>query len=313
MVIGRRKIARGRPSGASSRDGGASSRRAAAGFPAISNNLLMERVEQHTVGVSGPRVRSTTSVGASLALGATASRYGGASSRRAAAGFPAIFNDLSAERVDQHTVGVCGARVRTWLCPNIVKLCPTRSTLTLGAEALGSESGRRVAERVATKTMSRETRTAPPSDHPTASIPRFSSIGGGLSEPVCGAATPLDVQSGSDALSRPITGAPLARASGERGTRQLQLGRLLPAPRKRHQHGLQRRRAHERGLALSLRRDILSRLQKTLGRRNGALRACFPAVGASPVHPSRTKPVQTRRIRPMIGCGSGAPDKRPSR
>ena len=157
-----------------------------------------------------------------------------------------------------------------------------------------------VAERVATKTMSRETRTAPPSDHPTASIPRFSSIGGGQNEPVCGAATPLDVQSGSDALSRPITGAPLARASGERGTRQLQLGRLLPAPRKRHQHGLQRRRAHERGLALSLRRDILSRLQKTLGRRNGALRACFPAVGASPVHPSRTKPVQTRRIRPYI-------------
>ena len=80
----------------------------------------------------------------------------------------------------------------------------------------------------------------------------------------------------------------------------LQLGRLLPAPRKRHQHGLQRRRAHERGLALSLRRDILSRLQKTLGRRNGALRARFPAVGASPVHPSRTKPVQTRRIRPYI-------------
>ena len=112
MVIGRCKIARGRPSGASSRDGGASSRRAAAGFPAISNNLLLERVDQHTVGVSGPPVRSTASAGAALALGATVSRYGGASSRRAAAGFPAISNDLSAERVDQHTVGVCGARVR---------------------------------------------------------------------------------------------------------------------------------------------------------------------------------------------------------
>ena len=78
-----------------------------------------------------------------------------------------------------------------------------------------------VAERVATKIMSRETRPDVPSDHPTASVPRFSSIGGGQNEPVCGAATPLDVQSGSDALSRPITGAPLARASGERGTRQL--------------------------------------------------------------------------------------------
>ena len=67
MVIGRRKLARGRPSGVSSRDGGASSRRAAAGFPAISNNLLLERVDQHTVGVSGPPVRSTASVGAALA------------------------------------------------------------------------------------------------------------------------------------------------------------------------------------------------------------------------------------------------------
>ena len=66
MVIGGRKLARGRPSGASSRDGGASSRRAAAGFPAISNNVLLERVERHTVGVSGPPVRSTASAGADL-------------------------------------------------------------------------------------------------------------------------------------------------------------------------------------------------------------------------------------------------------
>ena len=133
---------------------------------------------------------------------------------------------------------------------------------------------------------------------------RFSSIGGGLSEPVCGAATPLDIQSGSDALSRPTIGAPLARASGERGTRQLQLGRsgrLLPAPRKRHQHGLQRRRAHERGLALSSRLDILSRPQKTLGRRNAALRACFPAVGASPVLPGRTVAVRNQYKRVVYG------------
>jgi len=67
MVIGRCKIARGRPGGASSRDGGASSRRAAAGFPAISNDLSAERVDQHTVGVYGARVRSTASAGAALA------------------------------------------------------------------------------------------------------------------------------------------------------------------------------------------------------------------------------------------------------
>ena len=150
MVIGRCKIARGRPSGASSRDGGASSRRAAAGFPAISNNLLMERVEQHTVGVSEPRVRSTTSVGASLALGATASRYGGARSRRAAAGFPAIFNDLSAERVDQHTVGVCGARVRT-TAPAGAALAPAprrrARSETVAARAAGTELQRAAGQR----------------------------------------------------------------------------------------------------------------------------------------------------------------------
>ena len=67
MVIGRCKLARGRPSGASSRDGGASSRRAAAGFPAISNDLSAERVDQHTVGVCGARVRSTAPAGAALA------------------------------------------------------------------------------------------------------------------------------------------------------------------------------------------------------------------------------------------------------
>ena len=149
-VIGRRKIARGRPSGASSRDGGASSRRAAAGFPAISNNLLLERVEQHTVGVSGPPVRSTASAGAALALGATVSRYGGASSRRAAAGFPAISNDLSAERVDQHTVGVCGARVRSTASAGAALApAPRRRARseTVAARAAGTELQRAAGQR----------------------------------------------------------------------------------------------------------------------------------------------------------------------
>lgn len=150
MVIGRCKIARGRPSGASSRDGGASSRRAAAGFPAISNNLLLERVEQHTVGVSGPPVRSTASAGAALALGATVSRYGGASSRRAAAGFPAISNDLSAERVDQHTVGVCGARVRSTASAGAALApAPRRRARseTVAARAAGTELVRAAGQR----------------------------------------------------------------------------------------------------------------------------------------------------------------------
>ena len=134
MVIGRRKIARGRPSGASSRDGGASSRRAAAGFPAISNNLLMERVEQHTVGVSEPRVRSTTSVGASLALGATASRYGGASSRRAAADsqrFSTIFRRSASINIRWACVGRgYGPR------PRRAPLWPRRHGVALGPKPL---------------------------------------------------------------------------------------------------------------------------------------------------------------------------------
>ena len=150
MVIGRCKIARGRPGGASSRDGGASSRRAAAGFPAISNNVLLERVERHTVGVSGPPVRSTASAGAALALGATVSRYGGASSRRAAAGFPAISNDLSAERVDQHTVGVCGARVRSTASAGAALApAPRRRARseTVAARAAGTELQRAAGQR----------------------------------------------------------------------------------------------------------------------------------------------------------------------
>ena len=150
MVIGRRKLARGRPSGVSSRDGGASSRRAAAGFPAISNNLLLERVDQHTVGVSGPPVRSTASAGAALALGATVSRYGGASSRRAAAGFPAISNDLSAERVDQHTVGVCGARIRSTASAGAALApAPRRRARseTVAARAAGTELQRAAGQR----------------------------------------------------------------------------------------------------------------------------------------------------------------------
>ena len=150
MVIGRCKLARGRPSGASSRDGGASSRRAAAGFPAISNNLLLERVDQHTVGVSGPPVWSTASAGAALALGATVSRYGGASSRRAAAGFPAISNDLSAERVDQHTVGVCGARVRSTASAGAALApAPRRRARseTVAARAAGTELQRAAGQR----------------------------------------------------------------------------------------------------------------------------------------------------------------------